>query len=153
MTTRLSPRHLGSRSRVEGDKRTGTSSREVTSRMRRSIRPTRASRPFDASVDPTDARNHYHLLQHYIGPQASARWNGITPRYHLMSPPVQYSLRVPVFGRSQVEVPLVSFLCGWTLGRVVPFWVLPSLRGGVLRTRSTLAAAELRAAGALFGLL
>jgi hypothetical protein len=30
---------------------------EVTSRLRRSIRPTRARRPFDASVDPTEARN------------------------------------------------------------------------------------------------
>jgi hypothetical protein len=34
-----------------------SSSHEVTSRMRRSIRPTRARRPFDASVDPTEARN------------------------------------------------------------------------------------------------
>ena len=33
------------------------SSREVTSWMRRSIRPTRARRPFDASVDHTEARN------------------------------------------------------------------------------------------------
>src|SRR5262249_53692866 len=32
------------------------SNREVTPQMRRSIRPKRARRPFDASVDPTDAR-------------------------------------------------------------------------------------------------
>jgi hypothetical protein len=32
------------------------SSRDVTPRMRRSITPKRARRPFDASVDPTEAR-------------------------------------------------------------------------------------------------
>jgi hypothetical protein len=51
------PNRAGNRSPVEGDKRTEASSREGTPRMRRSIRPTRATTSLDASVDPTEARS------------------------------------------------------------------------------------------------
>jgi hypothetical protein len=57
-----------------------------------------------ATVDPTEAPNACLVQQLYIGPHVSAHWNGITPRFHLLSPPVQYSLHVPVFGRSRKDV-------------------------------------------------
>src|SRR3954453_12117823 len=53
----------------------------------------------DDAVDQPEARNAYLVQQLNIGPHGSAHRNGITTRFHLLSPPVQYPSHVPTFGR------------------------------------------------------
>jgi hypothetical protein len=54
--------------------------------MLRSIRPTRARRPFDASLDPTDARNQPgHLDQNWRQAFSGRMIPLITPRRRLLS--------------------------------------------------------------------